>query len=56
MTNWKRFFKLNTGRRPDGTLVDPFMSVSSTRAMNVIEKSAIWAYLGSLEPLEFGNH
>lgn len=46
---------LNTGRRPDGSQVDPFMGTSSTRAMNDLEKAALWAYLRSIEPLEFGN-
>ena len=46
---------LNTGVRPDGSEVDPFMGVASTRAMNDVEKAALWAYLGSVEVMEFGG-
>ncbi len=47
---------LKTGVRPDGRTLDPFMPIASTQAMNEIELDALWAYLGSVEPLEFGNH
>ncbi len=46
---------LNTGIRPDGSEIDPFMPIAMTGAMNDVEKSAVWAYLQSLEPTEFGN-
>lgn len=46
---------LNTGVRPDGRALDPFMPIASTRAMDDIEMNALWAYLRSIEPLEFGN-
>ncbi|MCH7490140.1 MAG: c-type cytochrome [Gemmatimonadetes bacterium] len=46
---------LNTGARPDGSEMDPFMPIAMTSAMNDIEKSALWAYLRTLEPVEFGN-
>jgi len=35
--------------------MDPFMPIAMTSAMNDIEKSALWAYLRTLEPVEFGN-
>jgi len=46
---------LNTGVRPDGRELDPFMPIVSTRAMNEIEKTALWEYLRSIDPVEFGN-
>ncbi len=46
---------LQTGVRPDGRRLDPFMPIGSTQAMNEIEMDALWAYLRSVEPLEFGN-
>jgi mono/diheme cytochrome c family protein len=46
---------LNTGVRPDGTPLDPFMPFKSLGAMNETEKAALWAFLQSLPPLEFGN-
>ena len=46
---------LNTGVRPDASKVDPFMGITSTRAMNDVEKTALWEYLGSVEPMEFGG-
>lgn len=39
---------LNTGVRPDGRKLDPFMPIGTTRAMNDTEKGAIWAYLQSI--------
>ncbi len=46
---------LNTGVRPDGRTLDPFMPIATTRAMNDTEKSAIWAYLHSIEPRPEGE-
>jgi mono/diheme cytochrome c family protein len=52
----EQFFSLlNTGVRPDGRRLDPFMPIETTRAMNDTEKRAMWAYLRSLEPVAFGN-
>jgi len=51
-----QFFQLiDTGRRPDGTALDPFMPIGVLRAMNDIERRALWAHLRSLEPREFGS-
>ncbi len=49
------FTLLNTGIRPDGRRLADFMPIATTRAMNETEKSALWAYLRSVEPREFGN-
>lgn len=46
---------LNTGVRRDGRRLDPFMPIASTRAMDETEKGALWAYLRSVEPVEFGE-
>lgn len=46
---------LDTGIRPDGRTLDPFMPIAGLRAMNETERKALWAYLRTLEPLEFGN-
>ncbi len=46
---------LNTGTRPDGTKIDPFMPTRATAAMNEIEKKALWAYVLSVEPKPFGE-
>jgi mono/diheme cytochrome c family protein len=46
---------LDTGMRPDGTVVDPFMPVESVGLLNEMERSALWAYLRSLPPTELGN-
>ncbi len=46
---------LDTGIRPNGSRIDPFMPVTATRNMSEIEKSALWAYLQSLERREFGG-
>ncbi len=50
------FMKLvNTGIKPDGKALDPFMPVATLTAMNDVEKKALWAYLRSLPPKEFGG-
>ncbi len=46
---------LNTGVRPDGRRLAAFMPFVSTRAMNDVEKTALWAYLRTLPPRAFGN-
>lgn len=46
---------LETGARPDGRLLDPFLPIQSLKAMNETEKTALWAYLRTLEPTEFGQ-
>lgn len=49
------FTVINTGVRPDGRTLDPFMPLAVTRGMNDTEKSALWAYLQSLEPRPLGE-
>jgi len=46
---------LRTGRRPDGTAVDPFMPWQTYRHMNETEIAALWAYLRSRPARPFGN-
>ena len=46
---------LNTGIRPDGRRLDPFMPIATVQSANETEKRALWAYLRSLEPIAFGN-
>jgi mono/diheme cytochrome c family protein len=46
---------LNTGVKPDGSKLDPFMPIATTKTMNETEKKALWAYLQTLPPTEFGN-
>lgn len=45
----------NTGIKPDGTKLNPFMPLATLAAMNEIEKKALWAYLRSVPPKPFGN-
>jgi hypothetical protein len=46
---------LNTGTRPDGSKIDPFMPFESFSKMNDTEKRALWAYLQSVPAKEFGG-
>jgi hypothetical protein len=46
---------LNTGTRPDGSKIDPFMPFESYSKLNDTEKRAIWAYLQSLPPMAYGG-
>jgi len=46
---------LKTGVRPDGRKLDPFMPVASTRNMSAVEMDALWEYLRTVEPREFGS-
>jgi hypothetical protein len=46
---------LNTGVRPDGRQLDPFMPYEAYSRMNDTEKRALWAYLQSLPPTAFGE-
>ena len=46
---------LDTGIKRDGQKLDPFMPVATLRAMNAVERKALWAYLSSLPPTPFGN-
>jgi mono/diheme cytochrome c family protein len=46
---------LNEGVRPDGRKLDPFMPLATLRAMEPVEKKALWLYLRSLPPRPFGE-
>jgi cytochrome c553 len=46
---------LNTGTRPDGSKIDPFMPYEAYSKLDDTEKRAIWAYLQSLPPMAFGG-
>lgn len=46
---------LREGIRPDGTTVDPSMPVAATKHLTDAEMEAIWRYLNTLEPKEYGN-
>lgn len=46
---------IESGNRPDGTPLDPFMPIESLRAMDDTERTALWEYLRTLEPLPTGS-
>ena len=46
---------LDTGIKPDGKKLDPFMPIEALTAMNEVEKKALWAYLSTLPPKPFGG-
>jgi mono/diheme cytochrome c family protein len=46
---------LDTGKKPNGTPLDPFMPIAALRAMNDTERRALFAYLMSLPPTPFGR-
>jgi hypothetical protein len=46
---------LNTGVRPDGSRIDPFMPFESFSKLDLVEKRALWAYLESLPPRPEGE-
>ena len=46
---------LNTGTRPDGSRIDPFMPFEAYSKLNDTEKRALWAYLEGLTPAPFGG-
>lgn len=41
---------MHTGRRPDGTSVDPLMPWPAYNNMDEVELRAVWAYLRSIDP------
>ena len=50
------FFKaLREGVKPSGVKIDPFMPVHATKLMTDVEIVAVWKYLHTLAPKEFGN-
>ncbi|MCE5232681.1 MAG: cytochrome c [Xanthomonadaceae bacterium] len=46
---------LRTGKRPDGTALDPFMPWRNLAQMNDTEMAALWAYLRTLPPRPRGR-
>jgi len=46
---------MREGRRPDGTSIDPQMPWQSLGQMTDDELGALWLFLSSLEPLEYGS-
>lgn len=58
LMNWtyEQFDKLlQTGIKPDGSKLDPFMPYETLAKMDDIEKRALWAYLRSVPPLPSGQ-
>ena len=52
----QQFFEvMESGVRPDGRRLDTFMPIAGIQAMNATERSALWAYLRSVEPRVFGS-
>lgn len=51
------FFRaLREGKRPDGTELDAFMPWGLTKLMTDADTRAIWNFLKTVPPREFGNH
>jgi cytochrome c553 len=48
------FTALRTGKRPDGTTINPAMPYRATKAMTDDEIRAVWLYLQTVTPMEFG--
>lgn len=46
---------ISSGKRPNGSRVNDFMPLSMLQGMNSDERDALWAYLHTVRPLEFGN-
>jgi mono/diheme cytochrome c family protein len=46
---------LKTGKRPDGSDINPMMPIQTTKLMTDVELRATWNYLRSLPPKEFGT-
>ena len=46
---------LRTGTRPDGSQIDSLMPIRLTKEMTDVELNALFAYLKTVPPKEFGN-
>lgn len=46
---------LRTGKRPDGTEINPFMPIQATRLMTDVEIVAVYKYLNTLPSRPFGS-
>lgn len=58
LSNWTEadFFRaMREGRRPDGSVLNPFMPWPVLGGMTDDELQALWLYLQSVPPREFGN-
>jgi mono/diheme cytochrome c family protein len=49
------FTALRTGKRPDGSALDPFMPWKMAGQMSDVEIRAVWAFLKTVPKKEFGN-
>jgi hypothetical protein len=46
---------LREGIRPGGSAINPFMPIGATKLMTDVELVAMWKYLQSLPPKEYGT-
>ncbi len=46
---------MREGVRKNGQPLNPFMPIEATRKFNEVEMQALWAYLQTVPPTEFGN-
>ncbi len=46
---------LTDGVRPDGSAINPFMPFAATKQMTEVEMKAVWNYLRSIPPREYGT-
>ncbi len=46
---------LRTGKRPDGSEINPFMPINATKLMTDVEIVAVWKYLQTVAPKPFGT-
>lgn len=54
--DFAKFEKLmREAKKPDGSDLNPFMPVRDLKHMSDVEMAALWAYLQSVEPREYGN-
>jgi cytochrome c553 len=51
--DWNRL--LDTGIKRNGQALDPFMPIQTLRALNAVERSALWKFLRALPPRRFGE-
>ncbi len=46
---------LREGKRPDGSAINEFMPIAATKLMTDVEMRAVWKFLQSLPPKEYGT-
>ena len=49
------YIAINTGKRPDGSDIDPFMPWKNMRSMTTTELKALWLFLQTVPAKKFGN-